>query len=43
VECKKEDAEETTKRMISVMCTPPVWAEGVPLAVEINSMVRYGK
>jgi hypothetical protein len=43
VECKADDAEETTKRMISVMCTPPVWAEGIPLDVEIATMARYGK
>jgi len=43
VECKAVDAEETTKRMISVMCTPPVWAEGIPLDVEIATMTRYGK
>jgi DNA polymerase len=43
VECAIDDAEETTKRMISVMCTPPVWAEGIPLDVEIATMTRYGK
>jgi len=43
VECKADDAEEVTKRMISVMCTPPVWAEGIPLDVEIATMYRYGK
>ena len=43
VECAIDDAELMSKRMTEVMCTPPVWAEGVPLAVEINTMVRYGK
>ena len=43
VECAIDDAESMTKRMTEVMCTPPVWAEGVPLAVEINTMGRYGK
>jgi DNA polymerase len=43
VECAIDDAESMSKRMTEVMCTPPVWAEGVPLAVEINTMVRYGK
>ena len=42
VECK-EDADEVTKKMMSVMCTPPVWAEGLPLDVEISTMERYGK
>ena len=26
-----------------VMCTPPAWAEGLPLDVEANIMTRYGK
>jgi DNA polymerase len=43
VECKADDAEEVTKRMMSVMCTPPVWAEGIPLDIEITTMFRYGK
>jgi len=43
VECKADDAEEVTKRMMSVMRTPPVWAEGIPLDIEITTMYRYGK
>ena len=43
VECREEKAEEVTKRMMSVMCTPPVWAEGIPLDIEITTMNRYGK
>ena len=43
VECKADDAEEVTKRMTSIMCSPPVWAEGLPLDVEIATMYRYGK
>ena len=43
VECREDEAENITKRMTSSMCTPPVWAEGLPLDVEINTMVRYGK
>jgi DNA polymerase len=43
VECKADDAEEVTKRMMSVMCTPPVWAGGIPLDIEITTMYRYGK
>ena len=35
--------EETMKRMEEVMCTPPDWAKGIPLGVEIASMQRYGK
>jgi hypothetical protein len=26
-----------------VMCTPPAWAQGLPLAVEAGVMQRYGK
>ena len=43
VECREDEAEEVTKRMMSVMCTPPVWAEGIPLDIEITTMNRYGK
>jgi DNA polymerase len=35
--------EEVTKQMQEVMCTPPDWAKGIPLGVEIHSMQRYGK
>ena len=43
VECKVDDAEEVTKRMMSVMCTAPTWCNDLPLDVEINTMARYGK
>jgi len=26
-----------------IMCTPPGWAKGLPLAVEVSTMERYGK
>ena len=26
-----------------IMCTPPAWAEGLPLAAEVQTMTRYGK
>ena len=35
--------EEVALEMERVMCTPPDWATGLPLGVEINSMQRYGK
>jgi DNA polymerase len=35
--------EEVALEMERVMCTPPDWATGIPLGVEINSMQRYGK
>jgi DNA polymerase len=43
VECPKPDAEQRVESMRKVMCTPPAWAEGLPLAVEIKTMERYGK
>jgi DNA polymerase len=35
--------EEVAKEMERIMCTPPAWAEGLPLDVEIQTMTRYGK
>jgi len=26
-----------------VMCTPPAWAQGLPLDAEVSTMTRYGK
>jgi DNA polymerase I-like protein with 3'-5' exonuclease and polymerase domains len=26
-----------------IMCSPPAWADGLPLGVEINTMTRYSK
>ena len=26
-----------------IMCTPPVWAKGLPLDAEVSVMSRYGK
>jgi len=43
VECKEEDAEKIMAQMTEVMCTPPVWAKGIPLDTEISTMFRYGK
>jgi DNA polymerase len=42
-ECRCEDAEATKAKMESIMVTPPSWAAGLPLAVEIKIMNRYGK
>jgi DNA polymerase len=35
--------EEVKVEMERIMCTPPAWATGLPLGVEIHSMTRYGK
>ena len=43
VECREDEAENITKRMTSSMCSAPVWADGLPLDVEIATMYRYGK
>ena len=41
IETSNPDAiSEQLKR---VMCTPPDWAEGLPLDVEVSVMLRYGK
>ena len=43
VECETEQTEQVIKKMEEVMCTPPDWAKGIPLGVEIHAMQRYGK
>jgi DNA polymerase len=43
VECKEEDAVRVSSRMVDIMCAPPSWCTELPLAVEINTMVRYAK
>jgi DNA polymerase len=38
------DKPEAVKlEMERIMCSPPAWAEGLPLAVEAEIMTRYGK
>ena len=43
LECLSNEVEKTTRRLKEIMCTPPVWAQGLPLSVECTPMVRYGK
>lgn len=43
VECSESAAEETVAQMRAVMCSPPDWAAGLPLGVEIKTQTRYGK
>ena len=39
-----DDPEGVTRVMERVMTTPPDWAQGLPLAVEISGpLTRYGK
>ena len=35
--------EEMAVELERVMCTPPAWAEGLPLGAEVAIMERYGK
>ena len=37
------EPEAVTQKMREVMCTPPAWAQGLPLNIEVNTMQRYGK
>ena len=43
LEVPESEAEQAVQTLHSVMCTPPVWATGLPLEAEINVMKRYGK
>lgn len=43
VECKDYDATTVLKAMEKIMTTAPTWAKGLPLAVDIKIMERYGK
>jgi DNA polymerase len=38
-----DQPEAVMQEMERIMCTPPAWAEGLPLNVEAQIMTRYGK
>jgi DNA polymerase len=38
-----DNPEAVKLEMERIMCSPPAWAEGLPLAVEAEIMTRYGK
>jgi DNA polymerase len=38
-----DQPEQVTEQLRKVMCTPPPWAQGLPLDAEIQTMARYGK
>jgi DNA polymerase len=38
-----DQPEIVMQKMRDVMCTPPAWAQGLPLNIEVNTMQRYGK
>jgi DNA polymerase len=41
VECPADQAESVAQRVHEVMCTPPDWAAGLPLAAEGVTTTRY--
>ena len=41
VECPTHEAEAVAAHMHQIMCTPPAWAEGLPLAAEGATTTRY--
>jgi len=43
LEVPEKDAEMAAQTLHSVMCTSPIWANGLPLEAEVNVMKRYGK
>jgi DNA polymerase len=42
-ECNSADVDISIAIMNKVMCNPPSWAQGLPLAIEAKAMKRYGK
>jgi DNA polymerase len=38
-----DQPETVTEQLRKAMCTPPPWAQGLPLNAEISTMSRYGK
>ena len=38
-----DQPEKVEDELRKVMCTPPPWAQGLPLDAEIHTMTRYGK
>jgi len=43
ISCKPEEIEFSKATLRAIMCMPPEWAVGLPLAVDIKDMARYGK
>jgi DNA polymerase len=41
VECPAHEAEAVAAHMHQIMCTPPAWAKGLPLAAEGVTTTRY--
>jgi len=43
VECPEAEGERVAAEVERVMCEPPEWAAGLPLAAEVKIMKVYGK
>ncbi len=41
VECREDIADAVSAEIHKIMCTPPAWAEGLPLAAEGVTTTRY--
>jgi DNA polymerase len=43
LETDASTAEDAAAALVKIMCTPPLWAAGLPLNAEVAIMTRYGK
>ena len=43
LETDASTAEDAAAALVRIMCTPPLWAAGLPLNAEVAIMQRYGK
>ena len=43
LETDASTAEDAAAALVNIMCTPPLWAAGLPLNAEVAIMQRYGK
>ena len=43
LEVEAAQADAAAAALVKIMCTPPMWAAGLPLNAEVAVMTRYGK
>jgi DNA polymerase len=43
LEVEAAQADAAAVALVKTMCTPPMWAAGLPLNAEVAVMTRYGK
>ena len=43
LEVNADQADAAAATLVKIMCTPPMWAAGLPLNAEVAVMTRYGK